>query len=130
MKKYFPKGHMKSEWIHQFHKNDTKIWRISALRVFTAQRTEILILVIFWRIDDFINPFWLNLTFSSALASTTQNELSVSFFRDDENKIICFWDFLTFYYLPKNVWKKFRLILRTLMYFEKTWEKVKLLCIQ
>ena len=54
-------------WNHQFYKKMTrKIWRISALRVFIVHRAEILQIfwVIFWKIDDFINPFWLNLTFT------------------------------------------------------------------
>ena len=49
-----------------FQKMNQKIWRISTLRVFIVHRAEIL--QIFWfifrKIDDFINPFWLNLTFS------------------------------------------------------------------
>ena len=63
------KGQIKSEWIYEiinFQKMTRKIWRISALRVFTVHRAEILQIfrVIFWKIDDFINPFWLNLIFS------------------------------------------------------------------
>ena len=62
------KGQIKSEWIYEiinFQKMTRKIWRISALRVFIVHRAEILQIfwVIFWKIDDFINPFWLNLTF-------------------------------------------------------------------
>ena len=52
-------------WNHQFPKNEPKIWRITALRVFIVHRAEILQIyrLILWKIDDFINPFWLNLTF-------------------------------------------------------------------
>ena len=40
--------------------------KISALRLFIVHRAEILQIfgVIFWKIDDSINPFWFNLTFS------------------------------------------------------------------
>ena len=50
-----------------FQKMTLRIWRISALRIFIVHRAEILQIfwVIFWEIDDFINSFWLNLTFSS-----------------------------------------------------------------
>ena len=41
-----------NSWNHQF----SKIWRISDLRVFIVHRAEIF-WVIFWKIDDFINPF-------------------------------------------------------------------------
>ena len=70
------KSQIKSEWIYEivnFQKMTWKIWRISALRVFTVHRAEIVQIfrVIFWKIDDFICPFWLNLTFS-----TETNDLS------------------------------------------------------
>ena len=55
-------GFMKSSI---FQKLTQKIWRISALRVHRVHRAEVLqiVLVIIWKIDDFINPFWFNLTF-------------------------------------------------------------------
>ena len=64
----YRKSQIKSEWIYKsinFQKMKRKIWRISALRVFIVHRAEILQIFwfIFWKIDDFINPFWLNLTF-------------------------------------------------------------------
>ena len=64
------KGQIKSELIYEIidcQNMTQKIWRISALRVFTVHRAEILQIFwfIFWKIDDFINPFWLNLTFKS-----------------------------------------------------------------
>ena len=62
------RGQIKSKWIYEiinFQKLTLKIWRISAMRVFIVHRAEILQIfgVNFWKIDDFINPFWLNLTF-------------------------------------------------------------------
>ena len=50
-----------------FQKMTRKIWRISALCTRKTLRAEILQIfrVIFWKINDFINSFWLNLTFSS-----------------------------------------------------------------
>ena len=52
-----------------FQKMTRKIWRISALCTIKTLRAEILQIfgVIFWKIDDFINSFWLNLTFSPHL---------------------------------------------------------------
>ena len=62
------KGQIKSEWIYEIinFQMTWKFWRISALIVFTVHRVEIFQIsrVIFWKVDDFTNPFWLNLTFS------------------------------------------------------------------
>ena len=64
------KGQIKSKWIYEiinFQKMIQQIWTIFALRILIVHRAEILQIfwVIFWKIDDFINPFWLNLTISS-----------------------------------------------------------------
>ena len=56
-------GFMKSSI---FQKMTRKIWRISALRVFIVHSRAEIFRVIFWKIDDFINPFWLNLNFTIA----------------------------------------------------------------
>ena len=58
-------GFMKSSI---FQKMNQKIWRISALCTVKTLRAEILQIfrVIFWKIDDLINPVWLNLTFRNS----------------------------------------------------------------
>ena len=61
--KNLTKGQIESEWIYEifhFQKMTPTIWRIFALRVFTVDMAEILQIfgVIFWKIDDFIYPFW------------------------------------------------------------------------
>ena len=60
------KGQIKSEWIYEIINFQKMNRKISALRVFIVHRAEILQIFwfIFWKIDDFINPFWLNLTFT------------------------------------------------------------------
>ena len=79
------KGQIKSEWIYQiinFAKNEPKIWRISALK--HLHRAEIL--PIFWfnfcKIDDFINSFWLNLTFKAPEKKTMDEIMNLD--KDDE----------------------------------------------
>ena len=63
------KGQIKSEWIYEiinFQKMTRKIWRISEfLQYLHKGRNQILQIfwAIFWQIGDFINPFWLHLTF-------------------------------------------------------------------
>ena len=52
-------------WNHQFPKNQPKKLKDFCREFFIVHRAEILQIFwfIFWKIDDFINPFWLNLTF-------------------------------------------------------------------
>ena len=78
----FPKSHLNSEWIYEdinFPKYKSKNLKDFALKVFIASfglleasqgsyknfQGKILQIVwfVFWNIDDFINSFWLNLTF-------------------------------------------------------------------
>ena len=100
-----------------FQKMTRKIWSIFALRVFI----EILQIfgVIFWKIDDSINPFWFNLTFSffnlkwkknvkkrferlNCIFLETNKSLSpheivgifVPFFAKSNERLYCFIDFL------------------------------------
>ena len=59
------KGEIKSEWIYEvinFPKYDLKILKDSCPEVHRAKILQ-LFLVIFWKIDGFINSFCLNLTF-------------------------------------------------------------------
>ena len=61
----FSKGQLISKASFKFSlepKMSQKIWRISALRVFTVfigQKSFKFFGSFFWKIDDFINPFWL-----------------------------------------------------------------------
>ena len=60
-------GQIKSEWIYEiiyFQKNDLKNLKdVCPERFYSIEILQIS-QVIFWKIDDFINPFWVNLTFS------------------------------------------------------------------
>ena len=53
-------------WNHQFSKNEPKNLKDSCPEVHRAEILQIF-WVIFWKIDDFIYSFWLNLTFSISL---------------------------------------------------------------
>ena len=68
------KGQIKSERIYE-------IWTISALRVFIVHRAEILqiVRVIFWKIGDFKNTFWLNLTFNKIIKQCISMFFSTTF---------------------------------------------------
>ena len=82
----FPKSQLNSEWIYEdinFPKYKSKNLKDFALKVFIASfglleasqgsyknfQGKILQIVwfVFWNIDDFINSFWLNLTFMRIL---------------------------------------------------------------
>ena len=78
------KGQIKSEWIYEiinFQKLTRKIWRISVLCTIKTLRAKILQIfrVIFWKIDDFINSFWLNLTFTLSTYSRSLVQIWIKF---------------------------------------------------
>ena len=64
-----------------FQKMTPKIWRISVLCTIKTLRAKILQIfrVIFWKIDDFINSFWLNLTFTLSTYSRSLVQIWIKF---------------------------------------------------
>ena len=60
-----------------FQKMTPKIWRIS-IKTLRAKILQIF-RVIFWKIDDFINSFWLNLTFTLSTYSRSLVQIWIKF---------------------------------------------------